>query len=253
MDLAIHDKVYLVTGGTSGLGLAAARTLVDEGARVVVSSRRQQAVDKAVADLGGSGVAFGVAADNADPETADRLTAAAVERFGRLDGLLISVGGPATGPITSISDQQWRDSFESVFVGAMRLARAAAQVLPGDGAIGFVLSLSVKSPWPNMSVSNGIRPGLAMAAKMLADELGPRGIRVNGFVVGAVATDRLAGLEQATGNPEAERARRVAEIPLRRYGQPEEFGRLAAFFLSPAASYTTGSMIHIDGGALRTL
>jgi 3-oxoacyl-[acyl-carrier protein] reductase len=103
-----------------------------------------------------------------------------------------------------------------------------------------------------MSISNGLRPGLAMA-KMLADELGPRGIRVNGFVVGAVATDRLTGLEQASGDPDAERARRIADIPLRRYGQPEEFGRLAAFFLSPAASYTTGSMIHIDGGVLRTL
>jgi len=140
-----------------------------------------------------------------------------------------------------------------VFVGAIRLARVAAEVLPADGAIGFVLSLSVKSPWPNMSISNGLRPGLAMAAKMLADELGPRGIRVNGFVVGAVATDRLTGLEQAADNPEAERARRIAEIPLRRYGQPEEFGRVAVFFLSPAASYTTGSMIHIDGGVLRTL
>jgi 3-oxoacyl-[acyl-carrier protein] reductase len=135
----------------------------------------------------------------------------------------------------------------------MRLARTAAPVLPADGAIGFVLSLSVKSPWPNMSVSNGLRPGLAMAAKMLADELGPRGIRVNGFVVGAIVTDRLTRLEQATGNPEADRARRIAEIPLRRYGQPDEFGRLAAFFLSPAASYTTGSMIHIDGGVLRAL
>jgi 3-oxoacyl-[acyl-carrier protein] reductase len=164
---------------------------------------------------------------------AQRLVGAALERFGRLDGVLISVGGPATGPITSISDEQWRLAFESVFVGAMRLARVAAYVLPADGAIGFVLSLSVKSPWPNMSISNGLRPGLAMAAKMLADELGPRGIRVNGFVVGAVATERLTGLEQATGDPEAERARRIAEIPLRRYGQPEEFGRLAAFFLSP--------------------
>jgi 3-oxoacyl-[acyl-carrier protein] reductase len=242
-----------VTGGTSGLGLAAARTLVAEGARVVVSSRGRQAVDKAVAELGGDEIAVGVAADNADPATAGRLVASALERFGRLDGLLISVGGPPTGPITTITDDQWRESFESVFVGAMRLARAAAEVLPTDGAIGFVLSLSVKSPWPNMSVSNGLRPGLAMAAKMLADELGPRGIRVNGFVVGAVATDRLTGLERATGDPEAERARRIAEIPLRRYGQPEEFGRLAAFFLSPAASYTTGSMIHIDGGVLRTL
>jgi 3-oxoacyl-[acyl-carrier protein] reductase len=253
VDLGIRDKVFLITGGTAGLGLAAAGALVDEGAHVVVSSRNAPAVQSAVSRLGGPGRALGVVADNADPSAADRLVTATVEHFHRLDGVLISVGGPPTGPITTISDELWRSSFESVFLGALRLARRAAPVLPADGAIGFVLSVSVKSPWPNMSVSNGLRPGLAMAAKMLADELGPAGIRVNGFVVGAMATDRLTALEAATGDPARERARRTAEIPLRRYGQPEEFGRIAAVMLSPAASYVTGTMIHIDGGVLRTL
>ncbi|ANZ21036.1 oxidoreductase [Streptomyces noursei ATCC 11455] len=253
MDLMIDDKVFLVTGGTKGLGLAAARVLTAEGARVVVSSRSQEAVDRAVAELGGPDHATGLVADNADPEAADRMTAAALQHHGRLDGVLISVGGPPTGPLTTITDTQWRESFESVFLGALRVARAAAPVLPEGGSIGFVLSLSVKSPWPNMSVSNGLRPGLAMAAKTLADELGPRGIRVNGFVVGSLATDRLTQLELATDDPEQTRARRTADIPLRRYGTPEEFGRLAAVVLSPVASYTTGSMIHIDGGATRSL
>ncbi|MCK7622990.1 SDR family oxidoreductase [Streptomyces sp. RS10V-4] len=253
MDLDIDGKVFLITGGTKGLGLAAAKALVAEGARVVISSRSQDTVDEAVAALGGPDHALGTAADNADPQAAERLVAGALERFGRLDGVLISVGGPPTGPITTITDDQWRDSFESVFLGALRFARTAAPVLPSGGSIGFVLSLSVKSPWPNMSVSNGLRPGLAMAAKTLADELGPRGIRVNGFVVGSIATDRLRGLEQATGDPERTRAERTADIPLRRYGTPEEFGRMAAVILSPTASYITGAMIHIDGGALRTL
>ncbi|MFD8712648.1 SDR family oxidoreductase [Streptomyces anulatus] len=253
MDLRIDGKVFLVTGGTKGLGLAAAHVLVDEGARVVVSSRSQGAVDEAVAVLGRPESVLGLAADNADAGAADQLVAVALRRFGRLDGLLISVGGPPAGPITAITDEQWRDSFESVFLGALRLARAAAPVLPADGAIGFVLSVSVKSPLPNMGISNGLRPGLAMAAKTLADELGPRGIRVNGFVVGPIATDRLEQLERAHGVPGSVRAGRVAAIPLRRYGTPEEFGRLAAVILSPTASYMTGSMIHIDGGALRTL
>ncbi|MGD3111042.1 SDR family oxidoreductase [Streptomyces sp. YGL11-2] len=253
VDLMVDGKVFLVTGGTKGLGLAAARALTAEGARVVVSSRTQEAVDKAVAELGGPDHAIGLVADNADPEAAERLTAAALRQFGRLDGALISVGGPPTGPLTTITDAQWRESFESVFLGALRVARSAAPVLPSGGSIGFVLSLSVKAPWPNMSVSNGLRPGLAMAAKTLADELGPRGIRVNGFVVGSIATDRLTRLEEATGDPQQARAQRTADIPLRRYGTPEEFGRLAAVVLSPVASYTTGSMIHIDGGALRSL
>ncbi|GGU84652.1 hypothetical protein GCM10010211_58290 [Streptomyces albospinus] len=92
-----------------------------------------------------------------------------------------------------------------------------------------------------------------MAAKTLADGLGPRGIRVNGFAVGSIATDRLTQLEQATGDPRQTRIQRTADTPLRRYGTPEEFGRLAAVVLSPGASYTAGSMIHIDGGALRSL
>lgn len=253
MDLGIDGKVFLITGGTKGLGLAAAHALVGEGARVVVSSRNQAAVDEAAAALGGPENVLGLAADNADAPAAEQMVASALRHFGRLDGVLISVGGPPTGPITTITDEQWRDSFESVFLGALRLARAAAPVLPSDGSIGFVLSLSVKSPWPNISVSNGLRPGLAMAAKTLADELGPRGIRVNGFVVGSIATDRLKSLESANDDPARARAERTAEIPLRRYGTPEEFGRLAAVILSPAASYVTGTMIHIDGGALRTL
>lgn len=253
MDLGIDGKVFLITGGTRGRGLAAAHVLVGEGARVVVSSRRQAAVDEAAAALGGPENVLGLAADNADALAAEQMVAVALRRFGRLDGVLISVGGPPTGPITTITDEQWRDSFESVFLGALRLARAAAPVLPPDGSIGFVLSLSVKSPWPNISISNGLRPGLAMAAKTLADELGPRGIRVNGFVVGSIATDRLKSLESAKDDPERARAERTAEIPLRRYGTPEEFGRLAAVILSPVASYVTGTMIHIDGGALRTL
>ncbi len=253
MDLDLRDKVFLVTGATAGLGLATAGILLGEGARVVISSRTRHAVDKAATRLGRPDRTVGIAADNADPDTGDRLVTAALTRFGRLDGVLVSVGGPPTGPLTAITDQQWRSSFESVFLGALRLARTAAPVLPATGSIGFVLSLSVRSPWPDMSVSNGLRPGLAMAAKMLADELGPRGIRVNGFIVGAVATDRLTQLEQAAEDPQHERARQAAEIPLRRYGTPEEFARAAAFILSPAASYITGSMITVDGGVLRTM
>ena len=109
------------------------------------------------------------------------------------------------------------------------------------GSIAFVLSTSVRSPLPDLAVSNGLRPGLAMIAKTLADELAPRGVRVNGLLPGAIRTERLAEL----GSPPPE--------PVGRYGEPAEFGRVAAFLLSPAASYVSGAMLPVDGGALRAL
>ncbi|MER8187073.1 SDR family oxidoreductase [Kitasatospora sp. NPDC094015] len=253
MDLGLQHKVYVVTGATRGLGLASARELVADGARVVLSGRSKESVAAAVAELGGPERAHGVVADNADPATPDQLIAAARERFGRFDGVLISVGGPGAGPVSLTGDDAWRGSFETVFLGALRIARAAAAALGEGGVIGFVLSGSVREPIPGLGVSNGLRPGLAMAAKSLADELGPRGIRVVGLLPARIDTDRVRELDALGGDPEAARARANAAIPLGRYGTPEEFGRVAAFLLSPAASYLTGVMVPVDGGALRGL
>ncbi|GAB7180303.1 SDR family oxidoreductase [Kitasatospora sp. Ki12] len=256
MDLGLKDKAYVVTGATRGLGFAAARELAADGARVLVSGRNEKAVDAAVAELNalaGPGTAHGLVADNSDPGTAERLVAEATERFGRLDGVLISVGGPQAGPVETTPEDAWRDAFESVFLGALRIARAAAAALGEGGVIGFVLSSSVRQPIPGLGISNGLRPGLAMAAKALADELGPRGIRVVGLLPARIDTDRVRELDALGGDPEGARARAGAGIPLGRYGTPEEFGKVAAFLLSPAASYLTGLMVPVDGGALRTL
>ena len=242
--------MYLVTAASRGLGFATARELVADGARVVVTGRAQASVDRAVAELGGPGHALGLVADNAAPDTARRLVDAAEENFGRLDGALISVGGPPAGPITAVSDDQWRDAFESVFLGAVRLARTAAQALGEGGCIGFVLSGSAREPITELGISNGLRPGLAMAAKSLANELGPRGIRVLGLLPARIDTERVRELDAMSDDRDAARARNEAGIPLRRYGRPEEFGRVAAFLLSPAASYLTGVMVPVDGGAL---
>ncbi|MEU8132597.1 SDR family oxidoreductase [Streptodolium elevatio] len=261
MDLGLRDRVYLVTGATRGLGLATARALVDDGARVVVTGRGEESVAKAAAELGGAPNAIGIAADNADSGTAERLVAATVSRFGRIDGVLVSVGGPPAGTVMGTDDDQWRDGFESVFLGAVRLARAAANAMgdrsaqgsADEGVIGFVLSMSVRQPIGGLAVSNGLRPGLAMAAKALADELGPRGVRVVGLLPARIDTDRVRELDALSGDAAAARARQEQSIPLGRYGTPEEFGRVAAFLLSPAASYVTGTMVPLDGGALRGL
>jgi 3-oxoacyl-[acyl-carrier protein] reductase len=135
----------------------------------------------------------------------------------------------------------------------VRLAREIGQALPHGGALALVLSSSVRAPLGDMAISNGLRPGLAMVAKTLADELGPAGVRVNGLMPGRVATDRVAELDAAGGDPDAAREAAIRQIPLGRYGEPEEFGRAAAFLLSPAASFITGVMLPVDGGMLRSL
>ncbi|MEU8570953.1 SDR family oxidoreductase [Streptomyces pathocidini] len=250
MDLELKDRVYVVTGATRGLGFATARRLVAEGAKVVVSGREEAAALAAAAELGENAV--GVRADNADPAAAERLIATARARFGAFDGVLISVGGPPPGSAADNTDEQWQAAFESVFLGAVRLARTAAAELSEGGVITFVLSGSVHEPIPGLTISNGLRPGLAGFAKSLSVELGPRGIRVLGLMPGRIDTDRLRELDSLSGDPEASRARNSAAIPLRRYGTPEEFGKAAAFLLSPAASYVTGVMIPVDGGARRS-
>ncbi|MDG4858684.1 SDR family oxidoreductase [Streptomyces sp. T-3] len=249
MDLGLKDRVYVVTGATRGLGHATAEALVADGAKVIITGREEKSVAEAAAALGEN--AFGVAADNADPAAAARLIEAARSRFGRFDGVLISVGGPAPGSAASNTDEQWQSAFESVFLGAVRLARTAAGELGEGGVIAFVLSGSVYEPIAGLTISNGLRPGLAGFAKSLSDEVGPRGIRVLGVLPGRIGTDRMRQLDGLSPDPEATRAANEAKIPLRRYGTPSEFGRTAAFLLSPAASYVTGVMVPVDGGARR--
>ncbi|MGN5632861.1 SDR family oxidoreductase [Streptomyces sp. AC154] len=247
MDLGLKDRVYIVTGATRGLGNATAKALVDDGAKVIITGRDEKSVRAAADDLGPDAV--GLAADNADPSVAQRLVDTALEGCGRLDGILISVGGPAPGSAADNTDEQWQSAFESVFLGAVRLARVAAAALGDGGVIGFVLSGSVHEPIGGLTISNGLRPGLAGFAKSLANELGPRGIRVVGVLPARIDTDRVRELDALSGDAEASRTANEARIPLRRYGTPQEFGRTAAFLLSPAASYLTGIMVPVDGGS----
>ncbi|CAM3238412.1 3-oxoacyl-[acyl-carrier protein] reductase [Nocardioides dubius] len=251
MDLQLSERVYLVTGGAGGLGRATAEQLVADGARVLLTGRNEESLQRAVSELGGN-AAYQVA-DNAEATAAEALVATALARWGRLDGVLISVGGPPTGTATGTTDEQWRAAFESVFLGAVRIARTVAGALTEGGSITFVLSSSVKAPLAGLAISNGLRPGLAMVAKDLAGELGPRGIRVNGLMPGRVGTDRVLSLDASSGDAAAARAAAEATIPLGRYGAPEEFGRVAAFLMSPAASFVSGAMVPVDGGMLQAL
>lgn len=253
MDLGLTDRVFVVTGGSRGLGHAAARTLVEEGARVVLAARDPDQLGRAVAGLGGPERALGVPTDLRDPDAQERLTAAAIARFGRLDGALLSCGGPPPGSVLEATDEDWRAGFESVFLGPLRVARAMVEAMEAGGSLAFVLSSSAREPIPGLAVSNGLRPGLAGVVKDLADELGPRGIRVNGLMPGRINTDRTRDLDARAGRGDSARRRQEAAIPLGRYGDPVEFGTVAAFVLGAAASYLSGALIPVDGGARRSI
>jgi 3-oxoacyl-[acyl-carrier protein] reductase len=237
------------------LGRATAESLVTDGANVVLIARDAGQVDDAVAALGPQRVTA-CPGDLADPELADRAVALALATYGRLDGALISVGGPAVGRLEDITERQWQDAFESVFLGSLRMTRAVAahaRSTRRPASIAMVLSTSAKSPVAGLDTSNGLRPGLAMLVKSMADQWGSDGIRVNALLPGRIATARLEALEASTPDPAATRRGLEASIPLGRYGTPSEFGAVAAFVLSPAASYLTGSMVTVDGGMSRAL
>jgi 3-oxoacyl-[acyl-carrier protein] reductase len=253
MDLGLTDRVYVLTGASRGLGFATAQCLVADGARVVISARDPGKVAEACAKLGGDANARGVTADLGDPTAPDRLIAAATDHFGRLDGALLSVGGPPRGTAAEVSDEDWRQAFDTIFLGAVRAARTVVGAIRDSGAVGFVLSSSSRTPIPGLGLSNGLRPGLMGVAKDMADEFGPRGIRVFSLLPHRILTDRNLALFAATGDPQRARADAEASIPLGRLGDPEEFGRVAAFLLSPAASYLTGLAVPVDGGAIRSL
>jgi 3-oxoacyl-[acyl-carrier protein] reductase len=255
MDLQLREQVFIVTGGTRGLGRATADCLVAEGARVVLVGRSAEQVDSSVADLGSAAV--GLPGDLADPQLADQAIDCALRSFGRLDGALISVGGPPPGSVLTVEDTDWELAFHSVLLGGIRMARRVCQTLiarpnpAAPAAVGLVLSISARQSIPMLSISNALRPGLAMVVSDLADEVGPHGIRVFGLLPGRIATERIRVLDAATGDPVAAQARAESAIPLRRYGTPEEFGATATFLLSPRANYVTGTCIAIDGGMLR--
>src|SRR6266516_69403 len=179
MDLGLRGRVYLVTGGSRGLGFAAAQALIAEGARVVLSAPHEAtaaaAATRLVQNADAPDTVAWVVADNADPAAPGQLIAAAKHRFGRLDGALISVGGTPAGTVAATTDDAWRAAFDGVFLGAIRLARELVTELSGTGGDGaatgtggsviFVLGSSVRTPLPELAISNGLFPGLAGVVK----------------------------------------------------------------------------------------
>ncbi|WP_337063191.1 SDR family oxidoreductase [Kineococcus sp. G2] len=250
MDLGLSDRVYIVSGASTGLGRSCAQLLADEGALLVLSAADREELAAAAATIGSPERMLLVPGDISEPGTETRLVAAANARFGRLDGAVVSCGAAPTSSVLEASDASWRESFETSVLGPLRLARSVAKAATGEGAsLVMLLTSTVRSPDQQAGVANGLRPGLAMAAKALADELGPRGIRINNVLVGRVEADPPLEFEE----PVVLDGDGLEAIPLRRAGLPDEFARAAVFLLSPAASYVSGASLTVDGGADRSL
>jgi 3-oxoacyl-[acyl-carrier protein] reductase len=254
MDLGLDGRRALVGGGGSGIGGGIAAALAGEGARVALIGRTADRVAGAAERLGG----IPVVADLATPDGPAAAVSAAVAALGGLDLLVVNTGGPPAGTFDTLDEAAWDLAIDGTLRSVLRLVRAALPPLRDgrDPSILIVLSSSVREPLPSLTTSNVLRPGLAGLVKSLQSEIAP--VRINGLAPGRIATDRIAAIDGARAAAEGitveEASARVkATIPLGRYGEPEEIGRVGAFLLSPAASYVTGAIVPVDGGMVRAL
>lgn len=243
MDLQLKGKKALVFGSSSGIGRAIAKSLIEEGASVALSARTESTLASAAKALGAA--AF-FPCDLSQPGAARDTTQKAGAKLGGLDILVINSGGPKKNAFADVSQAQWLEDFQNLWLSAVDSIQAA---LPGMkerkyGRILLVTSLAAKEPVPGLTSSNGLRAGLAGLAKSLANEVAASGITVNLLLPGYTDTERLKEL-----NLSEEKIR--AMVPAGRLAHPSELGDLAAFLASPRAGYLTAQSIAVDGGALR--
>ena len=261
MDLGLTGKRALVLASSTGLGYATARQLALEGAHTVFSSRSLERAQQAAAQVAAEAASATVHALAVDVANAESLAAAVNEAatlLGGLDILVVNAGGPPPGDFQTLSEEQWATAHDLTLQSAVRAVRSALPHLTaaGGGSITFLGSSSVKQPIPNLLLSNVYRAGVQALSKHLASELAPEHIRVNMISPGRVLTDRITQLDEARANKtgkslETVRAESVATIPMGRLGDPQEFGNVAAFLASPAASYVTGASWLVDGGSVK--
>ena len=262
MDLGAKGKVALVAGASKGLGYAVAEALAAEGALVSICSRDERAIGEAGARIE-RGTGATVMASAVDVRSADdisRWIEGTAERFGRVDALMTNSGGPPAGAALSFDDRAWQEAADLLLFSALRMVRAAVPLIErqGGGAILMSTSSSVKEPIPNLGLSTVLRASVSALAKTLALELAPAKIRVNQIIPGRIDTDRVRQLDGINAKKQgitedAARAKAVAAIPLGRYGEAAEFGRVGAFLLSDAAAYMTGATVQVDGGQIRSV
>ncbi|UYM14944.1 SDR family oxidoreductase [Endozoicomonas euniceicola] len=261
MNLNITNKVFMVAGASSGLGLGIARQLASEGAKVSIASRSPDKITQAASTISSetSSEIRGYVFDARNQESIRHWVHSTLDDFGHIDGVVINAGGPPPGSFDELDDKAWQNAFELTLMSAVRLIRETLPALKvNGGSILTLTSSTIKEPVDFLTLSNVMRSGVASLAKSLADQLAEDNIRINNLIPGSIQTDRVDALNQYVASRSGTsrdqiRAKTEANIPLGRYGKTEEFAKAATFLLSDAASYITGSSLTVDGGRMKSL
>jgi 3-oxoacyl-[acyl-carrier protein] reductase len=259
MDLGLEGKVALVTAASRGLGKAAAEAMAAAGAKLSICSR-SPAIDAAAREIrrATGGEAIAVRADVTKPHEITSLVEQTVSHYGRIDVLIINAGGPPPGDFLSLSPKDWRSAVDLTIMSAVRLCYSVVPHMleQGSGSIVATQSITVKQPLESLILSNSLRLAVIGLMKGLADELGPKGIRVNSINPAWTRTERVEELladraKRRNTSIQQEAERVTSGIPLNRMGTVEEYGRTIAWLASPAASFVHGHALMFDGGAAR--
>ncbi|MGC2288486.1 MAG: SDR family oxidoreductase [Thermoplasmata archaeon] len=257
----LSGQRVLITAASQGIGFAAARAFLGEGARVVVNGSSATRLAKAVETLRPLGEVHGVVADLVQHAELDRLVTETHGALGGIDTLVYVTGSPAPGTFMEQNFDSWQAAANLLTVSPAYLAQqVAARMLASHtpGRLVFSASYAIREPIPNIATSNVCRIAIAGLVRTLARELGPHGIRVNGVLPGFISTDRVAHVFEDVARrrgitPEEAKDIAVHDIPLGRIGTPEELARVFVFLGSEMSSYVSGALLPVDGGSLRSV
>ncbi|AMO57658.1 3-oxoacyl-ACP reductase [Endozoicomonas montiporae] len=261
MNLNIKNKVFMVAGASSGLGLGIAHQLAAEGAKVSIASRTPDKIAQAASAISSetSTEIRGYVFDARKQESIHHWVQSTLNDFGHIDGVVINAGGPTPGSFDELDDKAWQNAFDLTLMSAVRLIRETLPALKvNGGSILTLTSSTIKEPVDYLTLSTVMRSGVAGLAKSLADQLAEDNIRINNLIPCSIQTDRMDALNQYIAgrsgtSRDQVRARIETDIPMGRYGSTEEFAKAATFLLSDAASYITGSSLAVDGGRMKSL